>query len=590
MTLDTWTAPVRPARAPEMPKMGKGMAAPPPPLPKFNAQNVQLNQMGGFNALKAANSMGLGAIPQYNPNQAMTPPQMPGQPVMAPPPMPGQPAMSQSTAPPMPQAPTASSAPSAPFASKSVQSPAMPGGQAKDEFFIDDEEDEDEWDEDEQGENELNTTKYGIILTNTDILARKYGCEQAHVMQILSSFVEQAAEQDMEWHLVDMAQLLGSGVEADTADWTEYSNAVSEQIQIDGLPTGSDLHLLIIGGDDVIPVPRVKDPWEHGEGEIPTDMPYCFEGNFIPAFIEGTIADLQAADARNNVANSLMVVCAKLGVNFIACGPRACWPASDVVDACMPIAAANGCEITLTEDPFEAVRGADVVYTDVWVSMGEPDEVWEKRIQLLTPYRVTEELMELTHSRIPVYKGDPDNIVGILHIKDYLYNATKKGFDNVDIKKLLRPAYFVPETKNIDSLFRELQIERQHLAILIDEYGGFSGIVSVEDIIEQIVGDIDDEFDEEDRIIEKVNDTTFIVDGNVYLDDLEEETDVELESETSETVGGFIIDLLGEIPRENVKYKPISYEDYSFTILSVKDRRIVKIRIEKTEREDGSDE
>ena len=201
-----------------------------------------------------------------------------------------------------------------------------------------------------------------------------------------------------------------------------------------------------------------------------------------------------------------------------------------------------------------------------------------------------EELMELTHSRIPVYKGDPDNIVGILHIKDYLYNATKKGFDNVDIKKLLRPAYFVPETKNIDSLFRELQIERQHLAILIDEYGGFSGIVSVEDIIEQIVGDIDDEFDEEDRIIEKVNDTTFIVDGNVYLDDLEEETDVELESETSETVGGFIIDLLGEIPRENVKYKPISYEDYSFTILSVKDRRIEKIRIEKTEREDGSDE
>lgn len=291
-----------PVRAPELPKMSKGMTAPPPPLPKFNAQNVQLNQMGGFNALKAANSMGLGSIPQYNPNQAMTPTQMPGQPVMAPPPMPGQPAMSQPTPPTMPQAPTASPAPSAPFASKSVQPPTMPGAQAKDEFFIDDGEDEDEWDEDEQGENELITTKYGIILTNTDILARKYGCEQAHVMQILSSFVEQAAEQDMEWHLVDMAQLLGRGVEADTADWTEYSNAVSEQIQIDGLPTGSDLHLFIIGGDDVIPVPRVKDPWEHGEGEIPTDMPYCFEGNFIPAFIEGTIADLQAADARNNVA------------------------------------------------------------------------------------------------------------------------------------------------------------------------------------------------------------------------------------------------------------------------------------------------
>ena len=201
-----------------------------------------------------------------------------------------------------------------------------------------------------------------------------------------------------------------------------------------------------------------------------------------------------------------------------------------------------------------------------------------------------EELMELTHSRIPVYKGDPDNVVGILHIKDYLYNATKKGFDNVDIKKLLRPAYFVPETKNIDALFRELQKEKQHLAILIDEYGGISGIVSVEDIIEQIVGDIDDEFDEEDRIIEKVDDTTFIVDGNVYLDDLEEETDIELESETSETVGGFIIDLMGEIPRQNVKYAPVDYEDYRFTIMSVKDRRIEKLKIEVIEREEDGDE
>jgi putative hemolysin len=201
-----------------------------------------------------------------------------------------------------------------------------------------------------------------------------------------------------------------------------------------------------------------------------------------------------------------------------------------------------------------------------------------------------DQISELTHSRIPVYRNDPDNILGILHIKDYLYNATIKGFDNVDIKKLLRPAYFVPETKNIDALFRELQIEKQHLAILIDEYGGFSGIVSVEDIIEQIVGDIDDEFDEEDRIIDKVDNTTFIVDGNVYLDDLEEETGVELESETSETVGGFIIDLMGEIPRENIKYPPVSYRNYDFTILEVKDRRIDKLRIEITDREDKQDE
>jgi len=201
-----------------------------------------------------------------------------------------------------------------------------------------------------------------------------------------------------------------------------------------------------------------------------------------------------------------------------------------------------------------------------------------------------DEMSELTHSRIPVYKDDPDNIVGILHIKDFLYNASVRGINNVDIRKLLRPAYFVPETKNIDALFRELQKEKQHLAILIDEYGGFSGIVSVEDIIEQIVGDIDDEFDEEDRIIEKVDDKTYIVDGNVYLDDLEEETGIDLESETSETVGGFIIDLMGEIPRENVRYRPVSFRNYDFTILKVKDRRIEKLRIDITDREAGEDE
>ena len=201
-----------------------------------------------------------------------------------------------------------------------------------------------------------------------------------------------------------------------------------------------------------------------------------------------------------------------------------------------------------------------------------------------------DELMELRHSRIPVFEDDPDKIIGILHIKDYLHNATKKGFDKVNIRKLLRPAYFVPETKNVDALFREMQKEKQHLAMLIDEYGGFSGIVSVEDIIEQIVGDIDDEFDEEDRIIEKVNDTTYIVDGNVYLDDLEEEAGVKLESDTSETINGFITDHMGEIPRENIKYDSIEVKNYKFTILEVKDRRIEKLRIEIMPEEENPDD
>ena len=100
-------------------------------------------------------------------------------------------------------------------------------------------------------------------------------------------------------------------------------------------------------------------------------------------------------DAKNNVARSLMVVCSKLGMNFVACGPKECMPADDVIDACKPIAVENGCTITLTEDPKEACTGAHVIYTDVWVSMGEPDSVWTERIKELTPYRVTTELMAL---------------------------------------------------------------------------------------------------------------------------------------------------------------------------------------------------
>ena len=100
-------------------------------------------------------------------------------------------------------------------------------------------------------------------------------------------------------------------------------------------------------------------------------------------------------DCKNNVARSLMVVCSKLGMNFVACGPKDCMPGDDVVEACKPIAAENGCTILLTDDPKEACTNADVIYTDVWVSMGEPDEVWAERIKELEPYRVTAELMAL---------------------------------------------------------------------------------------------------------------------------------------------------------------------------------------------------
>lgn len=188
-----------------------------------------------------------------------------------------------------------------------------------------------------------------------------------------------------------------------------------------------------------------------------------------------------------------------------------------------------------------------------------------------------DELMELRYSRIPVYEDDSDDIIGILYIKDYLIKAREDGFDNVDIRSILRKPYFVPETKNIDSLFYELQTTKQHIAILIDEYGGFSGIVTMEDIIEEVMGDIDDEYDEEEPEIQKMSDDTYVMDGSMDLDDIDEELDINLVSDNSETIGGFIIDILGEIPDENDVGKEVIFDNYKFRIDSIRDRRIEQI-------------
>ncbi|XVG99945.1 hemolysin family protein [Eubacteriales bacterium KG127] len=191
-----------------------------------------------------------------------------------------------------------------------------------------------------------------------------------------------------------------------------------------------------------------------------------------------------------------------------------------------------------------------------------------------------DKLMELRYSRIPVYEEDYDNIIGILNIKDYLIKARETGFEKVDIKSILRKPYFIPETKNIDSLFFELQKTKNHIAILIDEYGGFSGIVTMEDIVEEIVGDIDDEYDEDGHIVEEVEEGIFYIDGNVSLDDLYEDYNIKLESDQSETIGGFIIDILGEIPTESDLNKEIPVDGYIITIMSIKERRIEKVKLQ----------
>lgn len=202
------------------------------------------------------------------------------------------------------------------------------------------------------------------------------------------------------------------------------------------------------------------------------------------------------------------------------------------------------------------------------------------------PSEYIDELMSLKYSRIPVYEDDSDNIIGILNIKDYLIQARELGFDNVDIRAILRTPYYVPETKNIDSLFFELQRTKQQIAVLIDEYGGFCGIVTMEDIIEEVMGDIDDEYDEEEQELTKIGEDLYMIEGSMDLNDINEELGTNLESENSETVGGLIIDMFGEIPDEDDIGKEVFMDNVVFTINAVKDRRIEKVIMKINKEED----
>ncbi len=207
----------------------------------------------------------------------------------------------------------------------------------------------------------------------------------------------------------------------------------------------------------------------------------------------------------------------------------------------------------------------------------------------LTEY--LDELLEERYSRIPVYNEDSDDIIGILYMKDFMIEARRVGFEHVDIRPLLQKPYFVPESKKINELFEDLQRSKMRIAILIDEYGGFSGIVTTEDIIEEIVGNIDDEYDDDEPKMEQLSEHVFLIDGQYDLDDVSDELSVQLTSDNHETIGGLVIELLGEIPDEDQDVgKTIDYENCTFTIVSVKDRRVDKVKLKihpPTEEEDG---
>lgn len=189
-----------------------------------------------------------------------------------------------------------------------------------------------------------------------------------------------------------------------------------------------------------------------------------------------------------------------------------------------------------------------------------------------------EQIFNLQYSRIPVYEGKIDNIIGILYLKDFLVEAKRVGFDNIDIRKILQAPKFIPENKRTNELFKELKKTRNHMAILIDEYGGFSGIVTMEDLIEEIMGDIEDEYDLEEPNIRKIYEKNYIVKGTYTIHEFNEFFDVELEEGDYDTINGFMITKIGEIPDYD-KEVVLDMDSFILEAIEIKERRIEKVKV-----------
>ncbi len=181
------------------------------------------------------------------------------------------------------------------------------------------------------------------------------------------------------------------------------------------------------------------------------------------------------------------------------------------------------------------------------------------------------------YSRIPVYEEEADNIIGILLTKDLMMEAYRKGFSNINLSDILQEPYFVPETKNVNELFKEMQSEKKHIAMLIDEYGGFSGIVTLEDLIEEVMGNISDEFDTEDSSIKKLSSNKYLVSGELSLNDINDYFHIELESKHYDTLSGLLIENMDYIPEDDEDIAPIMIEGISFKPQRVKDKKIEKV-------------
>jgi putative hemolysin len=195
----------------------------------------------------------------------------------------------------------------------------------------------------------------------------------------------------------------------------------------------------------------------------------------------------------------------------------------------------------------------------------------------LPPEECLAAVMESPHTRYPAYRGSLDEIVGVLHVRDLFSALMDRGLAGVKVDELLRSAYFVPETKDLASLLADFRRTKNHLAVVVDEYGSMQGIVTLEDVLEEIVGDIEDEFDLPDESVERVNESTVRVHGTFPVDDFNEQFQVDLPIEDYHSLGGFVFGLLGRAPDPGDEAE---WDGLRFRVLEVEGTRIEKLEVE----------
>lgn len=241
-------------------------------------------------------------------------------------------------------------------------------------------------------------------------------------------------------------------------------------------------------------------------------------------------------------------------------------------------------EATIEEEEKEMIHSifefGDTIVREVMVPRPDMIVVESKA----TIEEVLDLIIKVGHSRIPVFEESIDNVIGLIYAKDLLIylNRAKPGKADVVLKKLLRPAYFVPETKKVSELLKEMQHKKSHMAIVLDEYGGTAGLVTIEDLLEEIVGEIFDEYDLEEVRVEVLSVNEYRIDGRASMDEVEELLEVDLPDYGGETIGGFVCDLVGRIP---IPGEVAEFKNLRFEVEKVVGRRISKIIVVKNEPE-----